>query len=186
MRRLALALAALALVAAVGCQSSTSDGHHWPRTTGTETQIHVDVPDWAETTETPIRAGLTAWDTSPHLDITLVRTCPPTPTNCVTIRASTDLASPSVGVAQISAAGDHILSGWIQFDAPCLTTCDPATLTNTACHELGHDLGLYHGTTPGPCVNGRPTRHDLDLIALYYNHPDTPPTGTPIAQETTT
>jgi len=46
---------------------------------------------------------------------------------------------------------------------------DPWVLINASCHELGHALGLAHGTVEGPCQAGRPTAWDLALIAQAYN-----------------
>lgn len=165
---LALALVSL-VVALAACESSTTQGHHWPRASGAETVVHVALPDWADRVEVPVRTGITRWSVSPELDVRIVRACPPEPTNCVVFKPSVDMPSPNVGLAQIAASGLHIVSAWIQFDSVCLANCATVTLENLGCHEFGHTLGLGHGTTQGPCVDGVPTDWDLGLILDTYH-----------------
>lgn len=174
MRRVLLAgLAALLLAA--GCSSST--GHHWPRSSGTETVVYLVVP---LTTPADVKYAMdrTArdWSAATHLRVVYINRCPAAGANCIPVSVPAGMG-PGNGRAGRSWNDQlHIVAAWVQVG----TSGKPppqASVLGAGCHEVGHALGLDHGQGLGPCEGGHPTAWDLALIDRAYAHRDA--TGPP-------
>ena len=169
LRIVGLAVASLLLFAA--CDSdSTSLGLHWTRNSGTQTVVYYRIPNWGDSFENPVRAGIKEWSRSSRVSVRLVRTCPPN-SHCVPVR-KLDLAIGLGGQAPMSWNQDkHLLGARIELDSSLVK--HPSLIKDVACHEAGHTLGLMHGPSGGkygPCINGEPMPHDFRLLLRDYDH----------------
>jgi hypothetical protein len=157
--------------------SSTSNGYHHDRTTGTQTVIYFKIPDWHDGFENPVRAGIAAWSASPRVAIYFRRTCPPAPANCIPVETE-QLANSWAGLTYFGYDPTtlHIATPPTRFELDIdLIYASPATVQQVACHEAGHTLGLDHGpqgSSGGPCSKGKPTAWDLELITKAHAHRD--------------
>jgi hypothetical protein len=168
-------VATVGLLTAIGCVTSTSRGYHHDRTSGTQSVVYARIPDWHDGFENPVRAGISAWSASPRVAVYFRRTCPAAPANCVKV-GTDQLANSWAGLTYFgSDSSKHVSdSTRIELDID-LIYASPATVQQVACHEWGHALGLDHGpggSLGGPCVKGKPTAWDLELIRQAYNHRD--------------
>jgi hypothetical protein len=147
--------------------SSKDSGRHWPRSTGTQTLVVVQIAPSAEILRPAIVNAVAKWNSNPRISM-VVRTCK-TGENCLPVRGE----ARNGGQAPQAAVGAHLVTSpntYVVFDNR--RGQNLAALANGVCHELGHGLGLSHGTAQGPCQNATPTRYDQDLLTRMYSHLD--------------
>lgn len=168
---LVLATALIAFFALSACDSSTTTGHHWRRSSGEQTVVVVNIKPGAEVLRPAIENSVQDWDRNPRIRVVIRDQCQDGQ-NCVPIRGERR----NGGIATRGVTAEkHILTGtgtFIIFDNS--SGQDLAQLQNGVCHELGHIFGLDHSSdgTQGPCQNGNPTQHDQDLVTENHNHVD--------------
>ena len=158
----------LVLAGAEGCYSSVAVSH-WQGTGERVIQVRVD-PAADQTLYDATASGAWQWSVRSgwvHLPVSR-GVCDPG-VNCISV-----MRKPGINGAHTYwgfGAGGHMYGN----AAVIHVTTDPwsnAELWNALCHELGHGLGLDHGNTPGPCVDGIPTATDLANIDQAYSHND--------------
>lgn len=169
---LALPIAALATMtgmASAGVSSSTSSGYHWARSSGQQTLVVVQIEPSAAINRTHVLRAVARWNTNPKVAV-VVRTCRPGE-NCLPIRGEARVG----GKAPLAfRSGGHLITSantYVIYDNR--RGQNQASVANGICHEIGHGLGLNHGTVQGPCQNAYPTTYDQSLLSRIYNHVDT-------------
>jgi hypothetical protein len=163
-----LVLAVVVLTGAVSAAETSRDsGRHWGRSSGAQTLVVVQVTPSAEVLRPAVVNAVARWNANPRISM-VVRTCR-SGENCLPVRGE----ARNGGLAPQAAIGERIVTSpntYAVFDNR--RGQNLAALANGICHELGHGLGLSHGSVDGPCVNAYPTRWDQDLLTRMYSHLD--------------
>jgi hypothetical protein len=160
MRRRLLLLAASVLLLTAGSSAPFPGSPHWKRH-GDQVYIAVVFKPSAYPVKAVVRRAMADWSAARYVQLIQRETCP---SRCIVVRGT----AMNGGRASVSWDGDgHIWRTGILLDNSLPID---RQRRNAACHELGHTLGLAHGTTAGPCVNGRPTAWDLALVDKLHSH----------------
>lgn len=139
-----------------------------------------------------LRHAGSVWERSKVLDTRLVpgktnpRTCDMT-RGRVEVCAADYGPTGWVGATRFHRQGDHITAAWIKFNEYYFSPRFPESNNakarrNTACHEMGHALGLGHGSE-GPFKESclyvdtsrridHPSQHDFVELERIYRHTD--------------
>ncbi|HEX3264457.1 MAG TPA: hypothetical protein VHR16_02205 [Candidatus Limnocylindrales bacterium] len=192
-RRLAAALAALALLAALPAVASANHswgGYHWARTANPFT---LKVGDNVNSTWDPyLSSAVSEWSQSTVLNLTEVAGNGSTRKKCNATSGQVEVCNNTygnngwLGVAQIWASGTHITQGTVRlndtyFNTPSYNTSAWRNLV--MCQEVGHTFGLDHqdenfnNTNLGTCMdytsnpgsNQTPNAGDYDELLCIYD-----------------
>lgn len=189
---------ALALsVAAAGLSVPASANHswgnyHWARTSNPFTLMLGNNLTSAWTTYLPTSSS--DWSASAVLDTKIVagRT---KPRSCRATSGRVEVCNAAygqtgwLGVASISASGDHITAGTVKLNDTYYASATyntPAWRNLVMCQEIGHTFGLAHQDenfdnanlntcmdyTNLPESNQHPNQHDYDQLVSIYAHND--------------
>ncbi len=165
----------LLLPSAAGASHSFSPEAHWVKT---GPGISVDVGDCLRQTywRRAVRAAIADWSRSPVVTYRLVG-CN-APHREFQIRDGFYGPTGWSGYAKLN-YDLHFTSVPIKLNSSYGAGFSEARRRKTACHELGHALGLAHRTSGSCLVRGdyprsRPSRHDYDYLEQIYRHEDSP------------
>ncbi|GAA3760559.1 hypothetical protein GCM10022225_52610 [Plantactinospora mayteni] len=125
----------------------------------------------------PVGRAVTRWNETSGIDSVYRTTnsgCPGGGIHCVPVASANYGATGWVGLARrwLNAAGTYYTRAEIQLNDYYGGT--EAQRWNTACHEIGHVLGLGHNTSTGSCIYYQqssqryPNGDDHTLIERYY------------------
>lgn len=171
--------------------SNAPSGYHWARK---QTQFTLEVGDdvdggWDDL----LRQAIAAWNDNGTVTLkeihgsTNPQKCSPT-TGIVEVcngQYGTDKGWLGLTQLYFDDAGDHIESVTVQFNDSFFNQSDgqyndPAARQHTACHELGHSMGLDHANTDS-CMNDSqnavfhnvtPINKDFQTLGQTYDHKD--------------
>ncbi len=204
-RLLVVSLALVALAAPAAFASHAWGSYHWARQSNPFTlKVHDNLTAAWE----PYLATADAdWDASSVLDLNVlwnsplsgVKRCTST-TGRIEICNSTYGQTGWLGIAGISASGNHITKGYTKLNDTYFNTSSyntPAWRRMVTCQEIGHDFGLAHqdetfanvnlgscmdytddpdggagGASSSDASNEHPNTHDYNQIATIYSHLD--------------
>ena len=163
----------LLLPSAAGASHSFSPEAHWAKTGA---GIYVDVGDCLRQTywRRAVRAAIADWSRSPVVTYRLV--------GCGAAHREFHIRDGFYGGTGWSGYADlnydlHFTEVPIKLNSSYGAAFSEARRRKTACHELGHALGLAHRTSGSCLVRGnyprsRPDRHDYDHLKHIYGHED--------------
>ncbi len=197
MNKRIIAVAAIAMVMAMGAVHVTFANHawgtfHWARATSSFSVVLGDnvTANW----DSYLATTASDWTASPVVD-TIVQPGNSPLKNCKPVAGRIEICNSKygsngwLGIASVWSNGDHITQGTVKMNDTYFNTRTyntPAWRNLVLCQEVGHTIGLDHqdeahgnanlGTcmdyTNDPTSNQHPNQHDYDMLQTIYAHLD--------------